>query len=93
MVRWTADGDAGDMTETREYKKLIRTREGRMLAGVCGGIAKYLNVDPTVVRLATVLLAFVGGAGIILYVAGWALMPEEAQNETSEEHWHTTTAA
>lgn len=80
------------MTETREYKKLTRTREGRMLAGVCGGIAKYLNVDPTVVRLATVLLAFAGGTGIILYVAGWALMPEEAENEVAEGTWHTTAA-
>lgn len=91
MVPRIESGDAGDMNETPEYKKLIRTREGRMLAGVCSGIAKYLNVDPTVVRLATVLLVFAGGIGVVLYVAGWALMPEEPETRPSEG-WHTTAA-
>jgi phage shock protein C len=49
-----------------------------MIAGVCGGIAKYLDVDPTVVRLACVMLAIVPGAivlGVIAYIAAWLLMP------------------
>lgn len=90
MVRRIRPGDAGHMTETHEPKKLERSRDERMLAGVCGGIAKYLNVDPTVVRLATVLMAFVGGAGILVYVAGWLLMPEEA--ESTENQWHASAA-
>jgi phage shock protein C len=49
-----------------------------MLGGVCGGLAKYLGVDPTLVRLGTVALTLVsGGAGIIAYVAAWIIVPEE----------------
>jgi len=52
--------------------------DGRMLAGVAVGLARYLNVDVTLVRVVLVVLAFVGGAGVPLYLAGWLLMPDEA---------------
>lgn len=55
---------------------LGRPRSGRMIAGVALGVADYLGVDPTVVRIAFVVLALIGGAGIPLYIAGWLLMPE-----------------
>ncbi|GAB3425637.1 PspC domain-containing protein [Flindersiella endophytica] len=59
-------------------KKLVRPREGRMIAGVCAGIANYLKVDPAIVRLATVVLAvFTAGTAALIYAAGWILMPEE----------------
>lgn len=48
-----------------------------MLAGVCAGVAKYLKVDPTVVRIGAVALAiFTLGTAAVLYAAGWILMPE-----------------
>lgn len=62
--------------ESTPYKKIYRTQEGRMVAGVCGGIADYLKVDPTIVRLAMVVLALLGGIGVVLYGAAWILVPE-----------------
>ncbi len=56
-------------------KRLTRSRTERMIAGVCGGIAEYLNVDPTVVRLIWVLVAFLAGAGVLLYIIMWIIMP------------------
>ena len=46
-------------------KKLYRSRQNRMLGGICGGIGEYLNVDPTVVRLLWVLFTFVGASGLL----------------------------
>jgi phage shock protein PspC (stress-responsive transcriptional regulator) len=57
---------------------LSRPVDGRMLAGVAAGLARYLGVDVTIVRVVLVVLAFVGGAGVPLYLAGWLLMPDEA---------------
>lgn len=57
--------------------QLYRPYEGRMVAGVAAGIAQYLAVDPTIVRIVLAVLTVAGGAGIPLYVAGWLLMPEE----------------
>jgi phage shock protein PspC (stress-responsive transcriptional regulator) len=58
-------------------RRLTRRRDDRMVAGVCAGVADYLGVDPTLVRLATVLAAiFSFGAAAIAYVAAWILMPE-----------------
>lgn len=56
---------------------LYRPAGDRMLAGVAAGIADYLNVDVTLVRIALVALTFVGGVGVPLYLAGWLLIPEE----------------
>ncbi|HET9896796.1 MAG TPA: PspC domain-containing protein [Streptosporangiaceae bacterium] len=56
---------------------LYRPYEGRMVAGVAAGIAQYLGVDPTIVRIVLAVLTVVGGAGIPVYVAGWLLMPDE----------------
>lgn len=56
-------------------KKLYRIEEGKMLCGVCGGLAEYLNLDPTVVRLLTVLLCCMAGSGIVAYIAAAIIMP------------------
>lgn len=59
-------------------KKLVRLKKDRKIAGVCSGIAKYLDIDPTIIRLAFLFLALPGGApGIIPYVIFWLIMPEE----------------
>ena len=58
--------------------RLRRSSKDAMIAGVCAGIAEYLDVDPTVVRLACVMLAIVPGAivlGVIAYLAAWLIMP------------------
>jgi phage shock protein PspC (stress-responsive transcriptional regulator) len=59
-------------------KRLVRSRDDRMIAGVCGGIARYLGVDPTIVRVAVVVGTILGfGSLIIAYVLAWILMPQE----------------
>ena len=61
-----------------EQKKLLRTLENRMICGVCGGIGKYFNVDPTLVRLIWVLASFAGaGSGLLVYIIAAIIIPEE----------------
>ncbi len=60
-------------------KRLYRSRKERQLAGVCGGVADYLGVDPTLVRLLWVIFALAGGPGVLLYVIMAAIVPEESE--------------
>ncbi len=66
------------MTDTSRDvpKKLYRSRTDRFLAGVCGGLGEYFNVDSNLIRLLFVVLAFMGGAGVILYLAALIIVPE-----------------
>jgi len=58
-------------------KNLVRRRDDKMIAGVCSGVADYLGLDPTLVRLIAVVSAiFSFGAVAVAYVAAWILMPE-----------------
>ena len=57
-------------------KTLYRSRNNRMIAGVCGGLAEYFNVDPTIVRLIFVLIGLIGGPGVILYIIMAIIVPE-----------------
>lgn len=59
-----------------EPKRLYRSRNTRMLAGVCGGIAEYFGIDPTIVRLIVVVLGFTG-SGILAYIIAALIIPEE----------------
>ena len=61
---------------------LNRPVQDRMLGGVAAGIARYLSVDVTVVRIVFAVLAIMGGAGIPLYLAGWLLIPEEGAEQS-----------
>lgn len=58
-----------------EQKKLLKSNTNKMISGVCGGIAEYINLDPTVVRLLWVVFSFAGGAGIIAYILAAIIMP------------------
>lgn len=62
---------------TTSDRVLARARDGRMIAGVAAGIARYLGTDDLPIRLAFVALTFIGGAGVPLYLACWLLMPDE----------------
>jgi phage shock protein C len=61
---------------------LYRPFQDRMLAGVAVGIARYLGVDVTVVRIVLAVLTFFGGAGVAVYLAGWLLIPEEGSEQS-----------
>ncbi len=56
---------------------LYRSRSDRMIAGVCGGLARRFNISSTWVRLAFVFIVLLGGAGFLLYLILWVIMPEE----------------
>jgi len=56
---------------------LVRRRDERVVAGVCAGVARWLGVDPIVVRLATCVLALANGVGLVVYLAAWAVLPDE----------------
>jgi phage shock protein C len=58
-------------------ERLYRSRGDRMLFGVAGGMARYLDLDPSLVRIAWVLLVFAGGAGLLLYIIAAIVIPEE----------------
>ena len=65
------------MTES-SVRRLYRSRNNRMLAGVCGGLAEYAGVDPTIMRVLYVGLALVtGGAALLAYPVLWVIIPEE----------------
>ena len=61
----------------KPVKKLFRSRSNRVIGGVCGGLAEYLNIDPTVLRVITALLTFVMGMSLWVYLLAWIIIPEE----------------
>ena len=58
-------------------KKLYKLKEGQVLDGVCGGIAKYFGLDPTIIRVAWVLFSALGGSGILAYIICALVIPRE----------------
>lgn len=64
-----------------EPRVLRRSREHRILGGVCGGLGRYLGVDAVLLRIAFVVLALAGGGGVLIYVVAWILIPEEREGE------------
>lgn len=58
-----------------EPKKLYRSSTNKMIFGVCGGVAEYINVDPTIVRLVWALLGISAGVGVVLYIIAAIIMP------------------
>jgi phage shock protein C len=65
--------------------RLVRRRDDRVLAGVAGGVADALGVDVAVIRIAFAVLTLLGGSGILLYLLGWALLPEEGDTDSAAE--------
>ena len=66
-------------------KRLTRSRHDRVVGGVCGGMGRYFNVDPLFFRIGAVALAFVGGAGLLLYLAALVLVPSDDQPVSAGE--------
>ena len=60
-------------------KRLYKSASNKKLCGVCGGVAEYLNVDPTIVRLLLVAFTLLGGSGILLYIAAALIMEEDPE--------------
>jgi phage shock protein C len=71
--------EPGPLVEPANFRRLTRSRSDRQIAGVCGGLAEYFNVDTTLVRVVVALLAVFAGAivfGVLGYLIAWFIMPE-----------------
>ncbi len=64
----------------KKVKRLYRSGKEKMLGGVCGGMAEYLNVDPTLVRLVWVLFGLTG-SGVLAYLIGWVIIPRNPKHK------------
>jgi phage shock protein PspC (stress-responsive transcriptional regulator) len=83
----TADTGSPTMTDQPAARQLRRSADDRMLAGVAGGIARYLNADVTLVRVIIAALVLLNGAGLALYVAAWLLIPEDGEDQSLAATW------
>lgn len=88
MDTTTANAELSDNATTQQTREqtgpqpLSRPVSGRMVAGVAAGIARYLGLDVTAVRIVLAVLAVAGGAGVPLYLACWLLIPEEGSEQS-----------
>lgn len=70
---------------TNKKFNIYRSKKNRVVAGVCGGLAEYLNIDAIIIRIIFFLIILYGGSGILLYLALWLLLPEENSTLTSSK--------
>lgn len=68
-----------------EEKHLLRSKTDRVIAGVCGGLGQYFDVDPLIFRLIFILLTIFGGSGILVYVILWIAVPEEGDRQAQSK--------
>ena len=67
-------------------KRLVRSNTDKVIAGVCGGLASYFNIDAVIVRLIFAFVTLSGGAGLIIYIVLWIAMPEDGdENKSTKE--------
>jgi phage shock protein C len=66
-------------------KRLYRRRDGRVIAGVCAGLAAYFDVDVTLIRLAFAVFTIFWGLGVLVYLVAWAVVPEEGEGASIVE--------
>jgi len=68
-------------------KTLYRSRKNRVIAGVCGGIGEYFDVDPTLIRIVWAVSVLVGGFGFFAYLIGWIFLPDAKTKTSLVEEW------
>jgi phage shock protein PspC (stress-responsive transcriptional regulator) len=75
------------MRDSSGSKVLVRRRDGRMLAGVCAGVADYFGLDVTLVRVIWAIVSVItGGAGVLAYLVAWVIIPGEGQKSSTAEN-------
>jgi phage shock protein C len=72
---------SGQASSPVRSRRLYRSRQDRIVAGVCGGLGHYFNVEPVLVRIGFVALTFAGGAGILVYLLAAILIPQATPEE------------
>ena len=83
----TANTESTTTTDQPAPRQLRRSAGDRMLGGVAGGIAQYLNADVTLVRVIIAVLALLNGVGVALYLAAWLLIPEDGEEQSIAAAW------
>jgi phage shock protein PspC (stress-responsive transcriptional regulator) len=83
----TADAGSATITDQPAARQLRRSANDRMLAGVAGGIARYLDTDITLVRVIIAALTLFTGVGVGLYIAAWLLIPEDGEDQPVAAAW------
>lgn len=68
--------------DSSKSKRLLRLKQGRMVAGVCAGLARYFGVDVNLVRLAFGVFSIFYGFGVLLYLVVWTILPEEGEDSS-----------
>jgi len=74
-------------TDQPDARRLSRSRDEKMLAGVAGGLARYLNADVTLIRVIIAALALLTGAIVPLYIAAWLLIPADGEDQPIAATW------
>ena len=87
MNATTADARSATVTGQPQAGQLRRSADDKMLAGVAGGIARYLNTDVTLIRIIIAALVLFTGAGVALYVAAWLLIPADGEDQPVAGTW------
>jgi phage shock protein PspC (stress-responsive transcriptional regulator) len=87
MNATTEDTWSATTTDQPQAGALRRSADDKMLAGVAGGLARYLNADVTLVRVIIAALALFTGAGAALYLAAWLLIPEDGHDQSIAAAW------
>lgn len=91
MPRMAPEMMIGAMTSTDlptdQPRRLTRSRDDRIIGGVCGGAARYYDIDPVIPRIVLAVLAVFGGAGLAIYAFAWLLIPEDGSPSTRVERW------
>jgi phage shock protein PspC (stress-responsive transcriptional regulator) len=82
-----ADARSAAVTGQPRAGQLRRSADDKMLAGVAGGIARYLNTDVTLVRIIIAALVLFTGVGVVLYIAAWLLIPADGEDQPVAEAW------
>jgi phage shock protein PspC (stress-responsive transcriptional regulator) len=78
IVKKTIKEDVSkELKKQKTYKKLYLSKKDKMIAGVCGGLGEYFNIDPVLIRLAFVIFAIISfGFGVLIYLLAWIIIPE-----------------
>jgi phage shock protein C len=80
-------GMMAGMSDVNGSKMLVRTRDGRIVAGVCSGLGQYFGIDANVIRvILAVITVFTGGFGALAYLAAWVVIPEEGEKSSIAEN-------
>jgi phage shock protein C len=73
-----------------ESSRLFRSETNKVIAGVCGGLGQYFDIDPTIIRIVFVLISIFGGSGILIYIILWLVIPSEGSDQIiSQEQLRT----